>query len=108
MKRKIGLALIAASAIPLLLLAEDKPKDKPKGKPHDKPAENFSLNYEKISFAKVPAGKKYVVMKNGRKVKEFTAGQKTTMTTDCAQIPCPKSFSDDVICWKCVERIKAK
>ncbi len=92
MRKTIGLILLATSVIPLLLMAGDRPN------------ENISLNYAEIKYSQVPPGKRYVVLKDGKKVTEFKGGQRTTMTADCAQLPCPKSFGADVVCWQCVER----
>ncbi len=66
------------------------------------PTETLSLNFSKV----VPAGKQYVVYDaKGKKIRDLKAGASTAGVTDCAQIPCPKTFGDDVVCWKCVERI---
>ncbi len=86
-----------------------KTKKAPAQAQSDRPTEEVAFYYNKISFSKVPAGKNYAVIDaEGRTVASFSAGQKTTMTTDCAQVKCPDSFGKDTVCWKCVERIKAK
>ncbi len=96
--RKLIFAAVTAAVIPLVLAVAG-----------DRPSESVSLNFAKISYQKVPAGKKYAVFNTkGKKIADFKAGEKTSMTTDCAQIPCPSSFDKDTVCWKCVERIKAK
>jgi hypothetical protein len=61
---------------------------------------------EKMNPKKVPAGRTYVMLDaKGKEAKRFTAGQTTTLGTDCAQIKCPSSFGADVTCWKCVESL---
>jgi hypothetical protein len=68
-----------------------------------KPAETMTLNY-----SKVPANKRYVVYDaKGNQIMDLKAGSSTAEITDCAQVPCPPTFGDDVVCWKCVERIAA-
>ncbi len=102
-----------AAVIPLVLaVAEDQPKDKIKkqsGGTKDKPYESLSLPYTKINYpTTVPAGKKYVIFNaQGNKIADFKAGQKSSVTKDCAQMPCPPSFGKDTVCWKCVEKIKS-
>jgi hypothetical protein len=68
-----------------------------------KPADTTTLKY-----SKVPANKRYVVYDaKGNQIMDLKAGSSTAEITDCAQIPCPPTFGDDVVCWKCVERIAA-
>jgi hypothetical protein len=110
--KKLIFATVIAAVIPLALaVAEDQPKDKIKkesGGTKAKPSESMSLNYEQIKYGPtVPAGKKYVIFNaQGKKIADFKAGQKSSVTKDCAQTPCPPSFGKDTVCWKCVERIK--
>ena len=53
--------------------------------------------------------KTYVVLDDsGKEVKNFTAGDATSLTVDCAQIPCPERIGKDVVCWRCKDRSKAK
>jgi len=66
------------------------------------PVESMSLNFSKV----VPAGKQYYIYNDkGRKTRTIKAGESTAGETNCAQIPCPSTFGDDVVCWKCVESI---
>ncbi len=68
------------------------------------PVESTSMNFSKV----VPAGKQYYIYNDkGRKTGTIKAGQSTAGETNCAQIPCPSTFGDDVVCWKCVETITA-
>ena len=56
-----------------------------------------------MSYAKVPIGKTYAVIgKNGKQLAKFTSGRTTTLTTNCVMVPCPDTFSPDVVCWKCM------
>ena len=56
----------------------------------------------------VPRGKTYVkVNAKGKEVARYTAGQTMAETADCVQITCPRSFGEDVVCWKCKERLAA-
>lgn len=111
--KKLIFAAVTAAVIPLILaVAADRPNDKIKkqeeGTKH-LPSDSVSIPYEQIKYGMVPAGKKYAVFNaKGKKIAAYKAGEKTSMTTDCAQIPCPSSFDKDTVCWKCVERIKAK
>jgi hypothetical protein len=58
----------------------------------------------------VPVGKTYVqVDDKGKEIKRFKSGEKTTFAVaDCVMVNCPRSFDRDVVCWKCVERLKTK
>jgi hypothetical protein len=67
-----------------------------------KPARAKTIKMAKV----VPAGKQYIVYDSrGKQILDLKAGSSTAEITDCAQIPCPPTFGDDVVCWKCVERI---
>ena len=114
--KRLGLLLMAGSVIPLIVaLAEPNPvKDAGKAvgdaaKTTAKAAtDTANKMVGKADYKKVPAGKTYTVLDaKGKTIRQFKAGEKTTLTTDCVQVPCPKTFADDVVCWKCKERIKA-
>ncbi len=110
--KKLIFAAVLAAFIPLVAVAEDQPKDKIKKQSDgtkDKPYESLSLPYTKINYAStVPAGKKYVIFNaQGKKIADFKAGQKSSVTKDCTQTPCPPSFGKDTVCWKCAEPIRS-
>lgn len=105
--KKLSMTLITASIFTCLLLtaqlasAQTRATTKP-STADIQPVESMSLNFSKT----VPTGKKYVIYNSrGQKILDLKAGSSTAEVTDCAQIPCPSTFGDDVVCWKCVERI---
>lgn len=107
--KKLNLALVTASIVTCFLLtsqlasAQTRTTSTTKATTAEiQPMETLSLNFEKV----VPADTKYVIYDSrGRKILDLKAGSSTAEVTDCAQIPCPSTFGDDVVCWKCVERI---
>ena len=109
--KKPSFALITVSVFTFLLviaqaaLAQTEPQSQTRttkpARAQVKPADTMTLNY-----SKVPANKKYVVYDaRGKQIMDLKAGSSTAAITDCAQIPCPPTFGDDVVCWKCVEQI---
>ena len=63
----------------------------------------------KLDPTRVPSGKTYALLDDdGRVLRKFKAGTRTSMTIDCVQIDCPGTFGKGIVCWKCKERIKAK
>ena len=94
-------ASLALGTVVFLFLSTAWAQDRPAGE-----AKKAAV----VSAQKVPAGKTYVqVDEKGKEVKRFKSGEQTTMAVaDCVQVNCPRSFDRDVVCWKCVERLKTK
>ncbi len=110
MMKKLSFALITSSVITALLLAaqpalaqtEPQTRATKPARAATKPVESLSMNFSKV----VPKNQRYVIFDaKGQPLSVLKSGTSTAEVTDCAQIPCPPTFGDDVVCWKCVEQI---
>lgn len=106
--KKPGFALIIVSVFTSLLLtaqiawAQTTTRATKPATAEVQAVDSMTLNFSKV----VPAKKQYVIYNSrGQKILDLKAGSSTAGVTDCAQIPCPPTFGDDVVCWKCVEQI---
>jgi len=104
--KKLTFTLIAASVIACLLFTAPSAFAQIRAT-EATPTEVKPARAKTTKMAKVvPAGKQYVIYDSrGQQILDLKAGSSTAEITDCAQVPCPSTFGDDVVCWKCVERI---